>query len=452
MTPLARPSRSAIARRLFIVSASIFLALSCAAQTQSQTDLAAASQLAKEAGDKGQSQSSGPGFSIETEMLTYSSMQSESRTIACEMARFRNLAGQDCKPTTTSPDQPTGIVILTSDSTLFADFQLWSAEMATIANLESAAAHDCPGASPEMLTTGSAGLGLSLTPAGQALGLMQALLASNEETSAVRGNVGDQALASAIARQLRSYQISVLVPDLYMPFSLAEIDTKGSPFLQGVGELYGDSRTCREQASASGRDASAHARSQITGDAIDSFLAAVLGGQPAPQKQQQSAPAGSDSGQPPSANPGEPGAAPRPAPPAKPDQPPAPGRQNSPGASSPLISILRGDGLARALRGPGASASPAIRNPLFQHVLWIKALESGGSVSKSGNALFGTKLHFSGGSVVTYALFNLNGELECSGTLYDFSGPLRPNGVKDVLRSGYIPGLANTLGACTPTP
>jgi hypothetical protein len=61
---------------------------------------------------------------------------------------------------------------------------------------------------------------------------------------------------------------------------------------------------------------------------------------------------------------------------------------------------------------------------IWQHVLWLKALESGGSLTTHSN-IFGSKVFFSGGAVATYALFSLNGHLSCSGNVYDYGGYLR---------------------------
>jgi hypothetical protein len=72
-----------------------------------------------------------------------------------------------------------------------------------------------------------------------------------------------------------------------------------------------------------------------------------------------------------------------------------------------------------------------------QHLLMVKALESGGSVNHSSN-IFGTKMSYSGGSVGTYALFGLNGELECSGNVYDYAGPIASADFQKHLQ-GYKP-------------
>jgi hypothetical protein len=87
-----------------------------------------------------------------------------------------------------------------------------------------------------------------------------------------------------------------------------------------------------------------------------------------------------------------------------------------------------------------------------QHLLMVKALESGGSVNHS-TTIFGTKMSYSGGSVGTYSLFNLNGELECSGNVYDYAGPIASKNFQKNLRDFRPDPGAQVIfkrGACTP--
>lgn len=93
------------------------------------------------------------------------------------------------------------------------------------------------------------------------------------------------------------------------------------------------------------------------------------------------------------------------------------------GAASHLPAVLFADGLAQAL-GVDPATGKIQENGVTQHILLLKALESGGSVSKYTNVL-GTKVRFSGGFVGTYALFTTAGDLECSGNVYDFGGSIK---------------------------
>jgi hypothetical protein len=104
--------------------------------------------------------------------------------------------------------------------------------------------------------------------------------------------------------------------------------------------------------------------------------------------------------------------------------------------------------LARAiginLDGTAATGS------IWQHVLWLKALESGGSVAKQGN-LFGTKVRYSGGAVTTYALYSFDGNLDCSGNVYDFEGSVLTKDFSKVFREQIkdpTHQLASLRGGC----
>lgn len=77
------------------------------------------------------------------------------------------------------------------------------------------------------------------------------------------------------------------------------------------------------------------------------------------------------------------------------------------------------------------------------HILLITALESGGSVTRSTNFL-GTKVTYSGGSVGTYAMFSIGGDLECSGNVYEYGGPIKGKDFQEQLR-GYVPDPAKQM-------
>ena len=92
-------------------------------------------------------------------------------------------------------------------------------------------------------------------------------------------------------------------------------------------------------------------------------------------------------------------------------------------SSNHLLAVLFADGLAQAL-GVDPVTGKLPENGVSQHILLLKALESGGSVTRYSNVL-GTKVRFSGGFVGTYALFTTAGDLECSGNVFDFGGSIR---------------------------
>src|ERR1035438_3479351 len=95
------------------------------------------------AGGAAADSSTGP-FSIETEMFTYKAVEENSEVIACDIARYL-FQGEvveappgshaPCAISNAAQSNP-GIVIVSSDSSLMSDFQLWRADMATMSALE----------------------------------------------------------------------------------------------------------------------------------------------------------------------------------------------------------------------------------------------------------------------------------------------------------------------------
>jgi hypothetical protein len=108
-------------------------------------------------------------------------------------------------------------------------------------------------------------------------------------------------------------------------------------------------------------------------------------------------------------------------------------------STPPLAAVLAADGLARAI---GVNTDGDLSIPGW-HLLWLKALESGGTMLTKSN-LLGSKVYFSGGAVSTYALFELNGQLSCSGNLYDYSGNIREKNFQKRFRKPNI-GPENQL-------
>ena len=88
--------------------------------------------------------------------------------------------------------------------------------------------------------------------------------------------------------------------------------------------------------------------------------------------------------------------------------------------SKNLQQLLSSDLLAQQLR-IGIHGGPEEYG--WRHILWVHALESGGSVIRR-ERFWGSKIRYSGGSIVTYALVTMDGPLECSGSFYDYGGPL----------------------------
>lgn len=409
----------------------------------------------------------GQGFAIESEMFTYKAVTENSQLIACDVARFLYRSEPEPEPKDrrapctinggagTAP----GIVIVSSTSSLFSDFAVWRADMAAMNSLRQRASKVCVPPGPIAQPKGSKGtapaskaLGvLDFTPAGQLFSLFQGalgLMANNQSVSSVVGTVKDQALMNEVARQLRSLNVQVLMPEMYAPYALGGVDYDKSLYMANLEKLFEALQSCvaakaeeakadkvanvkdtpkaddaartKEELKANGghkvkegpnteKTATADevtkaehpAPQRITPidsviDAIDSFLKAALPLQPQPSQQ---------------------GA----------DQNTKPKSASEP--FSHLALVFTADGIARQLGfTEDGSAGPSIR---WQYILWLKALESGGSVTHEGN-IFGSKVRFSGGAVDTYALFAIDGNLVCSGNVYNFEIPVR---IKDLQKS-----------------
>jgi hypothetical protein len=353
------------------------------------------------------------GFSIETEMLTYRALESNGEAIACDVAAylygtkpdFKNLPDGAICNVGSSGTSSIGVVVLPFDRTVFSDFLIWRSDMQTMAEFQARGVNACevpkpvaeapPGAPRSRgltaaTTTATAAVGGvmgAMTPAGAMLSTGQGILglfAKSQAAEPVGGTIEDQAF----------------MPDVYTPYALTSIDPVKSPFVVALDKLLHL------------RDCLANSKSPEDPDVknIDEFLASLAGGPTAAAAAPK--PAGGTTTTTTTA--------------------PAPPANTTP---SRLESALNADGLAQRLGADPATGNIPASAP--QHLLMVKALESGGSVNHSSN-IFGTKMSYSGGSVGTYALFGLNGELECSGNVYDYAGPIASADFQKHLQ-GYKP-------------
>jgi hypothetical protein len=426
--------------RPFIICVSIlFLACSSiAAQSKSRSGAAAKSGSSSTASSPSASSDEdaeppGLGFSIETEMFTYKAVEENSAVVACDVARYlyggtlenaEKGSGAACvisgKTETTQP----GIIIVSSGSTLLTDFQVWRADMATMNDLEMRAAEVCKVASKppasarqptgneqnkggEVSARGIPGLLMPMAP-GEAVstfGDFLRLFSSSQSISAVGGTVKDQALMNEVARQLRSLNLLVLIPELYNPNNLGAPSYASSPYLHNMEKVFEAYQTC-ESAKASYTDKSPEAANiDNVMSSLNAFLTLTV--------QAQSGSKGSD---------GSSG-------------------EVSDAAQSRLAAIYAADGLAQQMGiSPDGAAGPS---ETWQHVLWLKALESGGSVTKDTN-LFRTRIRFSGGAVDTYAIFRLDGNLVCSGNVFSFQSPVKLNSLEKSFRAGPLDSVTQS--------
>jgi hypothetical protein len=344
------------------------------------------------------------GFSIETEMLTYRALESNSEAVACDVAAYLNgvsasfgspPAGSVCNVNAGATKAT--VVILPFDRSEFADFQMWRADMAAMTQLRNRAkaSYMCP---ENDSTRSLAATAASLSPYGALAETALAMMATDESNSSVVGTIQDQAFMDDVGRELRSLRVPVLMPAAYTPYSLAPADEKSSPFMVSLDHLI-DARACLSDLEVNGDPKQKDGIKEI-GKEIDDFLATLTQTVPS-QAKSKTAPPNPEGGNTGASQAG----------PAAPTQ-------------SLLAAVLSADGLARKLGVGFATGTLPDKTDTWPHILLIKTLESGGSVSKYSNILF-TRIRYSGGAVGTYALFKLDGELECSGNVYDYSGSIR---------------------------
>ena len=386
------------------------------------------------------------------------------------------------------------VLITSSADTTLANFQQWRVNMAIIQTLlidsSTLLSRSCPVAIEHKPMEFNMFPGLesiiSLDNISQGVGVLKdvlGLFAVNESISGVTGTIQDQALVDGVSRQLRSLNVNVLVPGLYSPFSLGGMDTSKSPFLSQYielikrrGRLQGALQAAKSRPNFIDLDALKKERdtdfNKLQNDLklpeaerakkqqeiadlrvsinkkdeqikegecvkanvpdLQSLISAIealvsrLNGTSIKSDTQSS-----DKNVKPAD--GAPlGAAPR-------------TDQSAPSDSSPLGAILAADGLVFRLAGEcekDKSETGLCKDYLAQikgwRVLSLKALESGGSILTGGNLFTGTRVHYSGGAVATYALFELNGDLDCSGNVYDYGGYISPKKFRKEFRKPNI--------------
>ncbi len=364
-------------------------------------------------------------FSIETEMFTYRAVEQNSEVIACDIARYLSQgeladagAGAHAPCAVANPARSApGVILISSSSPLLSNFQLWRADIATMSGLEGRANTVCvanpaakttseqeapPASSPPKIRsrglTSSALGALKSTPPGEiASGIQEALqlFSSEQSVSSVIGTVQDPALMNEVSRQLRALNVQVLIPELYNPNALGAIDDTRSPYLKALEGVFSAYSKCDKAKSTYSENAPEAADISSVISAIDSFLKITFA---APTTTTATPSPHADNSQ--EAG----GSAPPPA-----------------STTSHFSAVMSADEVAAKIGFGENGVNGPDQN--WQHILWLKALESGGSVTKQSN-LFGTKVRFGGGAVDTYSLFRLDGQLVCSGNVYNFQMPV----------------------------
>jgi hypothetical protein len=408
------------ARGLGIVA----VAAVCGAVAQAQSQPAAGQENAS-------AQPAKPGFAIESEMLTYSAMDAEGGAVACGVAQNLGAADSKCAPRG-AVNNASGVVIVSGDSSAVAEFQLWRSDLSTMDILSARANRYCPQQSQRGLIS-SLESALSGFPVGEAMSVAKALFTTTSVTTVLGGDILDQTMMNDIAGHLRADGVQVVIPDTYMPHSLVTVNEARSPFLskflalmnaRGCVDVKAGAEAAQPPKPAAGA-AATDRQSEVTADrdkesiarGIDAYLESLT--EPAAATAAQAQPLGA---------------------------PPAP--------QAPVIShlnaVMRADGLAQEMGFDATSSNAGDNSPW--DVLWLKALESGGDEVASDNMIKGSKTNYTGGSVGTYALFHLNGELECSGVFYNLTGPMLLTDIPKLV-DGTTPVTAGRMvGGCNPSP
>jgi hypothetical protein len=407
---------------------------------------AALGQSASAKAGAGSADSSGLGFSIETEMLTYSALESNSEAIACDVAAYLNKtsanfssppAGSVCNVNAGSNEAT--VVILPFDRNEFSDFEIWRSDIVTMSQLEdrAKATYQCPKTAASRTSTAPTMLA-SISPYGALAETALSMMSKDQSSAPVVGTIQDQAFMDGVARQLRTLKVRVMMPADYTSYGLVALDQSHSPFMTNLNKLI-EARACLADLGASDANKDKTGVDQLSKD-IDGFFASLTETvQPSPAAAQGAKTAAATTAP---ASTSTPASASTPG--SSASIPPEPARSH-------LAAALAADSIEQKFGVDMNTGTLANRND-WPHILLVKALESGGSVTRN-TSLLKTTQSYSGGSVGTYSLFRLDGELECSGNVFDFSGSVPSKGFEATYRNSKVDPskqMIFTRGSCSP--
>jgi hypothetical protein len=318
--------------------------------------------------------------------------------------------------------------------------------------------------------------------------------------------ISDLPLMNMVARQLKHDGVpTILIPFVYTPNLLRNGNLNDTYLWKALSRLEEDRRQMWvDVANASGKlgqanfvvqnptrysqedlnkalKYSAKIQSLISSalavaTSIDTFEASLFGGSAPAQPQQTSQspaqnqspnttpaptqnPAAAQTSTPaPTAAPAQPQPQTPQPPSAQPTSPQAPSSPSPSGgaAASLLPQILASDLLAHALcDGPDGCWDPLdLHASKFNFALTginflaVHAQEAGGTQLNKSNTFYGTHIFFSGGAVMTFALYQVTGEVSCSGVAYNYEGNAREKHYDRALRLPQLPAIINTDFAC----
>lgn len=317
--------------------------------------------------------------------------------------------------------------------------------------------------------------------------------AVNQTLSPWQGSMTDMPLINAVAGVLRRHGRTVLVPATYPPLTMTHEDLSTTYFwrklttlrdarlllwrdLGNANALLMDANfviqnptkytnvNLNEALEYAGKAQSLVISAQALAAGVDGFIANLFGAQPpagAVSVSGGSLTGGSTANSPSTSSsgsgaqgPGSPAATPASTPTGASIPTAANGtgggqNTSSGGAGSPqtaiaLQQILASDLLAQRIFNFKTDINLADINTI--NFLTLHALESGGSELVKSNVFYGTHIFFSGGSVVTFSLYRLQGELQCSGTAFNYTGNVREKDVERRLMLDDIGHSAKVAG------
>jgi hypothetical protein len=379
-------------------------------------------------------------------MLTYSALESNSEAIACDVAAYLNNtsvnftnppAGSVCNVNAGATTAT--VVILPFDRNEFSDFEIWRSDMVTISQLRdrAKATYQCPKTAASRTSTAPTMLA-SISPYGALAETALSMMSTDQSSAPVVGTIQDQAFIDGVARELRTLKVRVMMPSNYTSYGLVALDQSHSPFMTNLSKLI-DARACLADLGASDANKDKTGVEQLSKD-IDGFFASLT--ETVPSAPAQAAPAtktAAGTTAPASTTSTSTSTTGTPAPP-----PPEPARSH-------LAAALAADSIEEKLGVDMDTGTLPNRND-WPHILLVKALESGGSVTKNTSLLHSTQ-SYSGGSVGTYSLFRLDGELECSGNVFDFSGSVPAKNFAETYHNSKVDPSKQLLfsrGSCNP--
>lgn len=173
-------------------------------------------------------------YSIEAEILSYKSLQTNGLAIANDVAA--GLPSVENK-------RPVRLLIVPSASTIVPALQQWRANMAIVQNFDDQYTQDkfdqdsCPvdqqHAHAPSFSAYTTAIGEGVTALQSILGLF----ANSQAVTEYPGTIQDQALITAVSRELKKDGFQILVPDMYTSFAVANVDSTKFPYLGKLADL-----------------------------------------------------------------------------------------------------------------------------------------------------------------------------------------------------------------------